>query len=111
MKHNFYANNRTQKSVDRQISAMKNAGFRSPVRSGGTPKKATGITDRIVGDKADKALEAYSDDPKIYSEITGKVSMYAVNLSIARQYKDKKSEKDLTREIVGYLDLKIKERR
>lgn len=108
MKHNFYANNRMKNAINKQICAMKTVGFRSSY----TPKKnMIGKSNRIISAKADAAIKAYSDDSKVQSEIADEVRMYRINLTLAHQYKDKKAEKNLTREIVSYLDKKIKEKR
>lgn len=113
MRHTFYANNR--KSNNRRGFGSKPLAGKSyygslAARYGGVMEtKEKGFM--IVEAKVKEALKANEVVPEVRSEILGELSMYRVNISIARECHDKKSEKDLTKNFINYLNQKSNESR
>lgn len=112
MRHTFYANNRNS-------NGKRGFGAGSAVRSGcyrfssgpGTKTKVKDKGDLILEAKIKAALKANEAAPEVRSEILEELSMYRVNISIAREFHDKKSEKDLTKNYINYLNQKSNEKR
>ena len=71
-----------------------------------TIKKNLVSLDRL----ASTVLEKYNDNPIMCDEIIGKINIYRVNFTIAKEFNDEKSQKELTKGIRNYLyDLLKKE--
>lgn len=110
MRHSFYAPDRNTKNAGRgsggkHLDRGSRFGFSGSKASVVTKTKEKGFM--IVEAKVKAALKANEDAPEVRSEILGKLSMYRVNISIAREFHDKKSEKDLTKKFINYLNQKI----
>lgn len=114
MRHSFYAPDRNTKNAGRGSGGKP---LDRGSRFGSSGSKAAGVTETkekgfmIVEAKVKAALKANEAAPEVRSEILGELSMYRVNISIARECHDKKSEKDLTKNFINYLNQKSNESR
>lgn len=52
---------------------------------------------------ASAVLEKYNDDPIMRDEIVGKINIYRVNFTIAKEFNNEKLQKELTKGIRNYL--------
>ena len=52
---------------------------------------------------ANAVLEKYNDDPLMRDEVIGKINIYRVNFTIAKECNNEKSQKELTKGIRNYL--------
>ena len=108
MRHSFYASDRNAKTAHKFGQAFFNqsrsGNYQRPDRS----DRRSGV---LGVDRKDKVLETrlsllfkkYKDDPDTIDEIRSTVSMFEINRTIARNYKSKKTEADLTKQFREYL--------
>lgn len=107
MRHSLYANNRkipTGSGANRDLSL---AGSPRSVIAPDPKDKKTIILENLYR----RALDLYKDDKETRDEILNRGSMYPINVSLARKCGDKKQEKQLTNELINFLNQKIKEKR
>ncbi|MCD7802363.1 MAG: hypothetical protein LUH09_05595 [Clostridiales bacterium] len=104
MRHSLYANAKkspVDRSYKASISAIgKNTGY---FRQRAEPVK---LQKPALENRLKALLTKYKKDPKMYSEIYGKIAMYECNITLARKYHDKKTEKQLERDLLEYIKSK-----
>lgn len=101
MKFNFYASPRNAQNA-RQ-------GYHSPGRSSPRTHKESNVSgyqireDRLLYLRVTSLLEKYKEDPDKIAEIRGKVEMFICNVTVAREFGSKSSEKERRKEFDKYL--------
>lgn len=83
---------------------MKNA--RSPGRKNNNafiPNEKINAKTTSLDDLASAVMKKYKDNPEICDEVVGRINLYRINLTIAKEYKNKESQKELTKGIRNYL--------
>ncbi len=61
------------------------------------------LRDKALSDRINKLLNAYSNDEVSQSEILTHVSMFQCNMTIAKEYRDRKAQKRLEEELINYI--------
>lgn len=110
MRHSFYAPDRNTKNAGRgsggkPLDRGSRYAFSGVKAAGIAETKDKGLM--IVEAKIKAALKANEAAPEVRSEIYGKLSEYQLNITMARKFRDKKAEKDLTKNFISYLNQTI----
>lgn len=91
----MYANNRrTQRKEKSQVK-----GYLSKTQ---TTKKVS-LENNILNLRVNNLMEAYKNDPEVIEDLKGTISIFLVNLTVARDINSKVQEKTLKKEFSGYL--------
>lgn len=108
MRYSFYASDHNAKKVRKSGQAFNQS------RSGNyhNPDQKNQKSGSLGVDKKDKILiirmktlfDKYKNDPETLQEIRSKLSMFEINRTIARDFNDKSTERDLTKDFINYLN-------
>lgn len=96
MRHSFYANN---SKVIPGVKKKNKPGFMPKP----THTKKGSLENNILNLRVNNLMEAYKDDPKVIEDLKGTISIFLVNLTVARDINSKVQEKTLKKEFSGYL--------
>lgn len=102
MKHSLYmnCNNHGIRSGGKRVGSDYS---RQPPNHKNTMPSAIKKNFVSLDNLASAVLEKYNDDPTIRDEIVGKINLYRVNFTIAKEFNNEKSQKELTKGIRNYL--------
>ena len=95
MRFQMYANNR--RTQRKEKSHVK--GYLPKTQ---TTKKGS-LENNILNLRVNNLMEAYKDDPEVIEDLKGTISIFLVNLTVARDINSKVQEKTLKKEFSGYL--------
>ena len=102
MRHNLYmnCNNHGVKSGGKRVGSDYS---RQPPNHKNKMPGAIKKNFLSLDDLASAVLKKYKDDPDVCDEVVGKINLYRINLTIAKEYNHKESQKELTKGIRNYL--------
>ena len=102
MNFNFYASPRNGKTAYQSGNARRRSPTRENERKGSDHFEIK--EDKILETRVNAILEKYKDNIPVKIEIQDKISMFVMNVSIARNVRSKSSEKKLRKEFNQYLN-------
>lgn len=102
MRHNFYinCNNHGVRARGKQIISDFS---RQPPRQKNKTFNRINKNFVTLDNLASTVLEKYHDDPIMRDEIVGKINIYCINFTIAKELNNEKTQKELTKGIRNYL--------
>lgn len=107
MRHSFYASDRNATKVRKSGQAFnqsRSGNYHNPDQKD-QKSSALGVDekDKILIIRINALFDKYKNDPETLQEIRSKLSTFEINRTIAREFNDKSSETDITREFSIYL--------
>ncbi len=95
----LYASIRHGKTAYSKNSCHSKLKSVNKANNGGIPKKKTTLDLRVK-----YLLDKYKDDKETRDNILGELQIYRVNLTLAKEFNDKSTEKKLNKEIMKFLN-------
>lgn len=102
MRHNFYINCNNHRVKARGKQRISDYSRQPPRKKN---KTFNHINKNFVtlDNLANTVLKKYHDDPIMRDEIVGKINIYRINFTIAKELNNEKTQKELTKGIRNYL--------
>ena len=108
MRYSFYASDHNAKKVRKSGQAFnqsRSGNYHNPDRKDrqsvyhGVDEK-----DKLLKIRINALFNKYKNDPKTTQDIRSKLSTFEINRTIAREFNDKSTETDLTKDFINYLN-------